>query len=701
MPVLPLATEPAESPADLRSVFDEKDRRNRRVGVLIELLKAIDEKPDLSSRLAALEALFAWVKQRDGAVPLPSGEAGAPVEVRRLVVLVAMAEREPALRARFANVLHAVLSETEGLPLFAEAGLPNERGIVDETADRLARRFLPRPRDEHLLARFLGRLFPGRKDVTWLDSLPTPLFARFLAILGDVSTAAPLAVSMGEAMCLMTARIQTLGLSEALRARQSMGSLRDSPFYRLPRSTDALLDALGAGVPLTGALADFAEDAAACREATRGVMAELETTGVSVDVVYSIDVIGRSLDRMEAMIAVLDASSPEARAAAAHRLLTALAKARLSDRSVRDLARENLRLLARKIAERAGSTGEHYITSSRREWMLMLLSAAGGGVLTLGTAALKVKISGAHFAPFVEGLLSSVNYSLSFILILMCGFTLATKQPSMTAAALAGALSSSRGDARIDEVTSLIVRTIRSQLAAATGNVGVVALTALGFDTFWRWRTGLSFLPAEKVDYVLHSFHPFQSGTIFYASLTGIILWLSSIAAGWVENFAVYRRLPQAIAEHRAGRVFGRGTMVATARFFARNVSGYGGSVALGFMLGMTPVFGKFLGLPLDVRHVTLSTGTLALAVAQTDQSILADPRLYWAVLGIAIIFVCNLGVSFLAALVVAMRARNIAGDDRIRILVAVIRRFFKTPGSFFFPPKGEEPDGHGAAQRH
>ena len=29
------------------------------------------------------------------------------------------------------------------------------------------------------------------------------------------------------------------------------------------------------------------------------------------------------------------------------------------------------------------------------------------------------------------------------------------------------------------------------------------------------------------------------------------------------------------------------------------------------FMLGMTPSIGHFFGLPLDVRHVTLSTGTL------------------------------------------------------------------------------------------
>ena len=37
-------------------------------------------------------------------------------------------------------------------------------------------------------------------------------------------------------------------------------------------------------------------------------------------------------------------------------------------------------------------------------------------------------------------------------------------------------------------------------------------------------------------------------------------------------------------------------------------------------MLGMTPAIGHFLGLPLDVRHVTLNAGILALASASLGQ---------------------------------------------------------------------------------
>jgi site-specific recombinase len=39
-------------------------------------------------------------------------------------------------------------------------------------------------------------------------------------------------------------------------------------------------------------------------------------------------------------------------------------------------------------------------------------------------------------------------------------------------------------------------------------------------------------------------------------------------------------------------------------------------SISLGFMLGMTPELGRILGLPLDVRHVTLNTGIMSLGAA-------------------------------------------------------------------------------------
>ena len=197
-----------------------------------------------------------------------------------------------------------------------------------------------------------------------------------------------------------------------------------------------------------------------------------------------------------------------------------------------------------------------------------------------------------------------------------------------------------------------------------------------------------TFLDAATSEYVLHSLHPTHSGTIFYAALTGVLLWMSSIAAGWLENWAVYRRLPEAIAGHRWGRFLGRRTMGFFSRFFTRNISGLGGNSALGLMLGMTPVMGKFFGLPLDVRHVTLSTGALTLAALALGNEVFSSEAFLAAALGIVIIGCLNFGVSFVLALAVALRARQVERSDRLRLLLSVLATFVRSPFQFFIPPR-------------
>ena len=53
-----------------------------------------------------------------------------------------------------------------------------------------------------------------------------------------------------------------------------------------------------------------------------------------------------------------------------------IVRAQFQERSVLELLRASSHLLAKKVVERSGKTGEHYITQSPAEWRAMLLSAA-------------------------------------------------------------------------------------------------------------------------------------------------------------------------------------------------------------------------------------------------------------------------------------------------------------------------------------
>jgi site-specific recombinase len=401
---------------------------------------------------------------------------------------------------------------------------------------------------------------------------------------------------------------------------------------------------------------------------------------------------------MDAMLRVLTASDPAGRADGVRALLKLLVWGQLSDRSVRELARSNLALLARKIVERAGEAGEHYITATRSEYWSMVRAAAGGGLLTVGTALFKLKLGAAHLGPFMTGALSGLNYSVSFILLQTFGLALATKQPAMTAATLARIIGEAHGDGwshqQLEQLTAHVARTVRTQLAAAVSNVLSVCMGGAGLAVLWRTLWGGPLVAPAKAQASIASLHPLLTGTVFYAALTGVVLWLSSLVAGWVDNWSVCRRLPQAIAEHRWGERWGRARMERVAQLFQRNVAGWGGSISLGLMLAFTPELGAFFSLPLEVRHVTLSTGTLAIGAASLWPTQLLWRGVLFGGVGIATIFVMNLSVSFGLALLLALRARDVGVRESLAVLRRIFFRFLRHPGQFLLPPSARAAEG-------
>jgi site-specific recombinase len=609
-----------------------------------------------------------------------------------------------------------VLRDASAVNLFAQLGLPTDRGLLGETLDRLSRRLLPEAMDPRSISELVCRLFPSPRDLVWLNATPPELLLRFAQLLRLASPEErlwrPLEEAVLDALRLIATRVSAVGLYDALLSRSPNVPLDESPFFVLPRETDAFVERVHAGDEsrLLIARERCHNVVMSCRRTMRAIVKGLEGHGVSIDVVYRLELLDKNLARYADL---LEPSLPRGDVEhhfVVRQFLIGLLDARKNDRALGEIIHSSTHMLARKIIERAGETGEHYITTTRGEYFKMLLSAGGGGVLTAGTAAIKFLIGWAHFAPFVEGVLAASNYASSFLLMQLCGFTLATKQPSMTAAALAASLraygnhvppsdagakardaeQSSPGSApnALANLVNLIARIMRSQLAAALGNIGLVIPTTIAFDHLYSQHYGHTFLDAETAHYVLHSLHPTESGTIFYAAFTGVLLWAASVCAGWLENWAVYRRIPEAVAQHRYGRVLGRRTLAFFSRGLHKNLSGIGGNTSLGLFLGMTPVLGKFFGLPLDVRHVTLSTGALTLALCALREPGVERAELVPAVLGIALIGVLNFGVSFVLALLVALRARQVARGDRLRLLGSVVVTFFRSPLQFVFPPR-------------
>ena len=661
------------------------------------ILESLWSASDLTQRLNAWVRFMHWVREDSGAMLDETG-ALAGAAVARWKMMFDLFDSLPEARQAVKAAVAEVLVEAEGTNLFGSAGLPSGRGFLADFSDRLVSKLLPQPADEHDLARLLGRLYRTRAHVERFARIPAEVFDRIADLFfGDQGqeTWNALRSDFADGFRLLAARVQAEGLQEKLRARSRPGSVALSPFYRLERCTDAVLEAWLNNQDMAPEASAWRADCASCRDELAEVARRLESDGVSVDIVYGLEVIDRGLTRMDLMLTIMESPSGPARLAAVHQLLALLIIAAHDDRSVRHLISSNLQLLQRRIVERSGKTGEHYIAWTRKEYWHIWAAAAGGGLLTVFTAAMKMTIVGRGLPLFVEGLVSGLNYAISFLILQACGLILATKQPAMTAAALATIMREHRGTDRLDTIVTYAAQIVRSQLAAAMSNVAVVAIGAYAFSSAWQLLLGHPFLDHHEAEHVFETLSPVASGTVWYAALTGVILWAASLVGGWFDNWAAYHRLPRAISEHHLGGRFGRQRMARLAGMVSRNISGWGTNISLGLMLGLTPVIGMFVGLPLDVRHVTLSTGTLSLAAAGSGLPLLGGGWFFWALGGIGTMFVLNLSVSFLLSLNTAARAFGLPRTFLFEFAGAVGSRLIKSPRSFVLPPReSDRPQG-------
>jgi site-specific recombinase len=609
-----------------------------------------------------------------------------------------MMREDAEVREGFEASFDAMIGEMHSVTLFASAGVPSHHhGLVSESMRRIVQRVLPSVHPQSDLAGLFATLFPSTRDVDRLLNLSTTQFNQIaeltsqrtgrgtrnaLEVHGLVNNARS---DMKEAMCLLSTRIASRGLTAAMRQRGSGLPVDHSPFYRFVFETETFVNA-GSPEELQQAFILWSAVARRCREEIEQVHGHMEKAGVSADLMFDLKSIESSLDRMNAIGAVYVADSQEASATAARKLFEQLATGQLADLRLGPLLSQNLNLLARKMVERTGVGGEHYIAHSRSDYWLMWRAALGGGLLTVFTAAIKMSIIGKHFPLFVEGFLTGTNYAVSFVLLQVFGLALATKQPSMTAATFAGIVRRNRGNARWVKIADFVADITRSQLAAALGNIIAVVVGAIAFEKLWQRMFDKSYLSSRAADHVLQTLHPFTSGTAFFAILTGIILWLAAMIGGWCENFSVYHRVTEAVAEHPFGLRVGRYRMRRWADILERDLAGWATSISLGYLLGFTPVIASFFGLHLDVRHVTLTTGTLALAAARFGTASFGRDWFYWAVGGIGITFVLNLGVSFSIAAYVALRAYDVPRREQKELVGFILKAMLKSPLKFILP---------------
>jgi site-specific recombinase len=671
---------------------------------LAELLEAVDIEAPLAQRHLWLIELFDWIR----------GDAkSTSAAIGRLQLLLDVAQSRPQLQKRLRQWWHQLLHIVDASSLLADYGFAQRSAFVSELTERIRLKLLPATPETTDAAVLFSLVLPKKFDQLWLAELDEPTLARIADLFETPDLGASSRThttywqnTLLEAITFCVGHIRASGFSPELRTRMSPAAIEDRPFHWLDADLDVLRAAFIASiatedgaldghqeVQLLKAVTQFRDRLDACRQAAGTVYTHLDEHGISVSLVFRLRELRARVLRVRELLDCLLSDRPNSYTV---KLLSHLVKIGVHRRSVRDLITSNTTLLAAKMADRSAEMGENYITRSRTEYWEMLRKAAGGGAIVALTTLFKFLLIAVGFSVFWGGFFAGMNYALSFIAIQLLHWTLATKQPAMTAPAMAVKLKDLSGDNEVEAFVDEVTHVVRSQAAAVMGNLALVVPCVLIISFLMQFVTGKHMISQTDAMYVLSSLSVLGP-TAFFAAVTGVVLFLSSIFAGWAENWFVLHRLGSAMRYNpRITAVLGAPRADRWANFMRKNISGFAASLSLGLMLGLIPAFAHFLGFGLELRHVTLSTGQIAAACASYGWAIVEQPALYTPLLlAIASIFVIgplNVGVSYYCAFRLALRAHNVSTGERQRIRKAVWRRINHEPLSFLWPAKVQKP---------
>ena len=660
-------------------------RRAATANDLEGLLSSLDPQAHLAHRHLWLIHLLEWVRGRRDSVPAAVG---------RVQLFLDAVQSRPDVQVRLQAWWTTLVDQVDITTLLADFGFAPRTALVSELAERVRNKLLPGSPETIDASELFMLALPSEFDAQWLAALEESQLNRLVGLLSrPAGEEAPgpsrWHKALLDAITYCAGQILSTGFAPELRLRMSESARDAQPFHALIRDVESVrvevLHALRTPDRLNEAAQRLRERLDACRAAATTVYTHFEDNGISVGLVFRLRQLRERILRVRELLDCLLSPKPAVTAA---RLMAHLVMVGQERRSLRALVASNSSLLAAKVAERSAETGEHYITRTGAEYRTMVRKAAGGGAVMAFTTMVKFGLYALALSAFWGGFWAGVNYATTFVLIQLLHLTVATKQPAMTAPAMAAKLKELGASGAIESFVDEITHLVRSQVAAVLGNVLVVFPAVIGLAMLFALVVGSPALSETQALKVFESQHLLGPSLIF-AAFTGVLLFMSSIIAGWTENWFVLYRMDSAMHYNpRITRLLGQERAARWARFLRENLSGFAANISLGFMLGLVPAFAGFFGLALDVRHVTLSTGQVGAASAALGLEVLHLPAFWWAVAALPLMGALNVSVSFYLAFRLALRAQNVSGVDRSRIYAAIRSRMRSAPLSFFMPER-------------
>ena len=613
-------------------------------------------------------------------------------------VFLAYLKNNEEIKNNFRDYLFILFSNKSFAKALTDANILSENAFFPELKKRISYKFLPPVEDENTVSYIISKvLFNPQSDSNYIKNIKPEDGSEFFKLM-EIEKISSLPKVKKE--LLISANILALrSVGNALEAgiAKMVPEYKnfDNPFIALQSELDSLIGRFkeDENLQINSKDVDYKQIKIylqQCLDFVDKAFKNASKFGISSKINQSLLKIRQQLRRIQDIIPILVVDNEEDVLINSKNLVSNTLKYNSHRNNVRELIDDSTRLISHLITSHTAETGTHYIATSSKEYLKMFWKASGGGIIVGFLCIFKMMMSYSHGSEFSHAVLYSLNYAFGFIIIYLLGFTLATKQPAMTAATMAKVLSDeSSSDKNYKEFANLVAKLSRTQFIAFVGNVlwSFPVALAIIYGMDWFLDKNYATLKADKL---LKDLNPIESKAILHACIAGFFLFISGIISGNISNSSIFNQVPERISQSPfLNQVIGAKNSKKLSDFYTKHWAGIISNFWFGIFLGVIAPLGIFLGLDLDIRHITFSAGNFALALYGKG----FDIDTYTFVISLVTIFLIgafNFIVSFGLSMLLAFRSRKVNFGELTIIYKTILKYFIKNPLRFFIPLKSE-----------
>ena len=620
-----------------------------------------------------------------------------------LIDLVAFLIENEDQRIVFAGYLTRLLKGRSFSRMISDAGIIQDSDFLYEIRKRISLKILPYQPEKQTLEYVLNQVFYKETDFIWINKIPYQDLVELFEILNCVDIFTSHKAEKGAlsevmyALGIITQRMSGRAMETNIIKMVPEYNHLESPFLGLENEFLEIEKHLRNREILYVAPDDLNYKQLIilhkqCVDFVNQAFKNSSKYGITMKVNQSLLRIRQQLIRVEILLSLFVVREESDKVKQTINLSLKLIEYNCYKNNVTKLIAESTQLISYEITQHTAKTGEHYITESTNEYLKMFKGALGGGLVVGFLCVIKVLMSKAETSDFGFAFLYSMNYSIGFILIYLLGFTLATKQPAMTASTLIkvieeGLKTNEKPSQKHKAFAHLFARLFRSQFIAFVGNIILAFPVALLLIWLIDLSTGIN-ITDTKWHTLLDDVNPIKSAAIFHASIAGVFLFLSGIISGNVSNKNKHNQVYYRIQENPfLKRSLGIAKTAKLSGWLEQKWPGIISNFWFGIFMGSTHSVGIFLGLNLDIRHITFASGNIALGAYGADFALTLSTWI-WCFIGLILIGFFNFIVSFALSLGLALRSRNIPIFEVVSLQKSVWTHFKQYPTHFFFPPR-------------